>query len=419
MDNIVILGGGFGGIRAALDLEKKLRHEKDWRIILIDKNPYHLFTPNLYEVASVYGIKKEPYQIKLRGSVSIPYDQIFRKTKVKFVQAEIQNIDISKSLITTGGGEDIDFEYLVLALGGEANTFNIPGISEYAYQMKYIDDGIAINEKLNDLLQEAKEGKRELPIQIIIGGGGFTGVETAAELACCMEVLRNKCNLTKGCIQLSLIEAGQSILPNISEGERLKIKKRLTKLGVRVIEGRPIKELKNDSVILDGERLRSDMTIWTGGIKCNPLISRLKDSILLDEKKNLVLIDAYLRAKTNSGTTPVFALGDNALVIDPKTQKPVPAMAYIAIDQAKIIAQNIVRTIKAKPLREYKPWYGAWIAPVGGKYALAHYNNLTISGLFGWVIRELVDLRYFLTILPIFKALRLFFKDIVLFSKND
>src|SRR3989344_1038872 len=224
MSNIVILGGGFGGIRAALDLsrllrnrgssipsesgEKKLLHEKDWRIILIDRNVNHTFTPNLYEVASAYGVKKEPYQIKLRGSICITYGIIFANHKIDFIQAEISKIDIENKKVITGGGEEINFNYLVIGLGAEVNDYGIPGVNEYAYQMKTIDDGIAINEKLNQIFKEGKEGVKELPVRIIIGGGGFTGVETAAEIACCAENLRNTCKMSKGCVSISLIEAG-------------------------------------------------------------------------------------------------------------------------------------------------------------------------------------------------------------------
>ncbi|MBI2626923.1 MAG: FAD-dependent oxidoreductase [Parcubacteria group bacterium] len=426
MQNILVLGGGFGGIRVALDLERKLRHvinhEKNWRVVLIDRNANHTFTPNLYEVASAYGVKKEPYQIKLRGSICIPYGIIFANHKIDFIQAEISKIDIENRKIITGGGEEIDFDYLVLGLGAEVNDYGIPGVSEYAYQMKTIDDGIAINEKLNQIFKEGKEGVKELPVRIIIGGGGFTGVETAAEIACCVENLRNTCKMSKGYVSISLVEAGSTILPMVSEKERDVIKKRLNFLGVQVIERKEIKEVKPDSVLMGNDLVKSDMFIWSGGIRSNRILASVKNYIDLDDKRGSILADEYLRVKQGGNPIPfIFAVGDSVFILDHKTQKPVPAMAYTAKDQGATVASNIFNSIQNKPLKKYNPWYGAWIAPVGGKFALARpgIGNFSISGRLGWVMRQFVDFRYFLSILPFFKAMRLFFKDVVLFSKND
>lgn len=419
MKTILILGAGFGGVRAALDLEKRLAGNKDWQIVVVDRNSFQTFTPNLYEIASAVKVEEEPYYVKLRGSVAIPYGHIFKNKKIDFIQADIRNINLSESLVTTGGGEELEFEYLVIALGAEVNTFGTEGVLEYAYKMKTVDDGVAIHKKLHELFKRGSEGSLELPIHIVIGGGGFTGVETAAELACCSEHIRKVCQLSKDCQSITLVEAAPQILPFAKDAERTLIRQRLKVLGIKILENKKIKQVKNDKVILENGELFSHMTIWSGGIQPNYLVQNL-DSIIREEQRGFIKVNQYLQVQKPDGLHQhIFVVGDNAFILDPKIKKQVPAMAYTAITQAQLTANNIVRHITGRNLESYKPWSDVWIAPVGGKWALAHINGFSISGVLGWIIRQSVDLRYFLTILPPGKALRLFFRETLLFAKND
>ncbi|MEK7498709.1 MAG: FAD-dependent oxidoreductase, partial [Patescibacteria group bacterium] len=147
MVKILILGGGFGGVRAALDLEKKLRSREDVKITLIDKSDCHVFTPALYEVASIYGVNHEhPYHTKLRGVISVAYNRIFNGKKVELMQAEINHIDINAKHVVTNSGTTINFDYLVLALGSKTSTFGTPGVEEYAYKFKTIEDGLMLSD---------------------------------------------------------------------------------------------------------------------------------------------------------------------------------------------------------------------------------------------------------------------------------
>jgi len=135
------------------------------------------------------------------------------------------------------------------------------------------------------------------------------------------------------------------------------------------------------------------------------------------DDRGRIFVNEFLQAKNHPN---VFAAGDNIVFTDPKTQKPVPQMAFLAIEQGRVAAENIARLIGGKSeLKKHKPAYDVWIAPVGGKNAVAHLGKLTFSGFLGYLLREVVDLRYFLTILPFFKALKTFFQGVVVFSKND
>ncbi|MBI2674486.1 MAG: FAD-dependent oxidoreductase [Candidatus Yanofskybacteria bacterium] len=182
---ILILGGGFGGVRAALNLEKKLKDKVE--ITLIDKNSYHLFAPALYEVASAYGVKKDPFAVRLKKTICIPYSDIFSGKKMNFIQAEISSIDLENKKVATRGGEILDYDYLVIALGGQAADLGVPGVKEYAYRFKNLEDALLLNRKIEELTQEVAAGRRTQPIKIAVVGAGFTGIEVAAEFACCVK----------------------------------------------------------------------------------------------------------------------------------------------------------------------------------------------------------------------------------------
>ncbi len=415
MKKVLILGAGFGGIRAALDLEKN----KDIEVTIIDRNSFHLFTPSLYEAATAFNIKKDDHGYYLKGSVSIPLKDIFNGKRIKFVQAEVLDIDLNNNKVITAGNSLVYFDYLILALGAQTDFFGIPGAQDYAYNLKNIDDAISINNKIDTLFEEFKEKKREHVAHFVVVGGGFTGVEVAAELACCLKNKAKECRLKKNCTSITLIEAGPKILGQLSGGHRRVIRKRLEKLGVSIIEGTPVSEIGPDHIVTEsGNRMGADLVVWSGGITGSSLIKKISESgnIALN-KKGMIVCDKYLKV---DGKENIFSVGDSAQIMDEKKEKPVPAMAYTAVDQGKVAAANVINSIKGKKLVPYKPFYSVWIAPVGAKYAVAYLGDgITFKGFVGWLIRGIVDLRYFLTILPFFEAVRMFNKQVSIFTRND
>lgn len=420
MTNILILGGGFGGIGAALKLEKKLKNKKDFKIILVDRNNFHLFTPSLYEVATVYGLIEDNFTKYLRGSVAVPITEIFENKKIDFVQAEIKEINLKEKYVATNGEHKFDFDYLIIALGGEIEFYGIPGVQDYAFNFKTIDDAIGVYKKILEIYDNYQKQGKVGDVRINIIGGGFTGVELAAELGCCITNIIKDQKLDKKCTMINLIEAGPVILPMISEKARKKIQKRLDTEMVEIQTNSAVSEVGPDYVKIKdrGEPIKSDLTIWAGGIRGSRLLETLGLKLT---KKGGIEVNDFLQTKNLDDIIngKIFAIGDNSTFIDPKTQKPIPGMAYTAFDQGSTLAQNIMDTINKAKLRPYKPFYDVWIAPVGGKWAYFHYKNFNIAGFLGYLLRQVVDLRHFLRILPFNKALALFFKDLVIFTKND
>lgn len=413
MLKILILGGGFGGIRCALDLDKKLGNKVE--ITLIDRNGYHLFIPAIYEVASAYGIKKDPFAIQLKKTICIPYTDIFENTSVDFIEAEINQVDLQNKKVKTKGEHIFEYDYLVLALGSETSTYDIPGIQEYAHQFKTLEDALFINQRLEELSEQFTKGHRIEPFTFLICGGGFTGLEIAAELGCCSKVIKSKCKLKGRCSTITLFEAGSKILPMLSEKERKAVKKRLTQLGIVIMENSQIEEIGSDYLKLkNGQKLNGDLIIWTAGIKPNQFLQSIKDLALSSSGK--ILVEEDLRTKGNDN---IFGVGDNIEFTDKKNQKQVPALAYVAIDQGRITAQNIYNATRNKKPKLYKPFYDVFIIPVGGKYAIANLGGVVIKGFLAWILRVMVDLKYFLSILSPYKAFKLYIDEMTVFIKND
>ena len=388
MIKILILGGGFGGVATALSLEKRFRKNPKHKveITLIDKNGYHLFTPDIYEVASVYGLKKDLFAVQLKRTICLPYADIFGGKEINFIQAEITEVNLKNQNVRTGGGHTLNYDYLVFSLGGEATDFNVPGVKDYAHQFKTLDDAIFINQKLEELSEEFKTGQRTQPFSFLICGAGFTGIELAAELSCCSKVIKDRCKLRGRCSTITLFEAGPKILPTVSEKERRLFKERLTKLGIIIMENSAIEEVRDDSVKLtSGQRIQGNLVIWTTGIKPSRLIAPTEGLPLSASGK--IVVEKNLQVK---GHENIFGVGDNADFTDPITQRSVPGLGYVAAAQGKVAGKNIFNAINSKSLDQYKPRYDMWITPAGGKYAIAHYPGwLIATGFLRWMVRDL------------------------------
>ena len=418
---IIILGGGFGGVRCALDCAKKLKGRAS--ITLIDRNAYHSFTPAFYEIASAYlpvgrhgQPSDDPFAFQLRRAVAIPYKDIFEGKNIDFIQAEIASVDLIDSHVVLDSGGQLDFDYVVFALGSQTADFGIPGVYEYAYQFKTTDDAVALHNKLENSFRSAVQGEGSLPIKFLIIGGGFTGIELAAELTMCSKKLSRRYGLNRRSFSTVIFEADPVILPMIKEAERKKIMTRLTDLGIVVMTNSTIENVLTDSVKLKtGQVVMGTAVVWTAGVQANRLSATVHNLPITDKGK--IIIENNLQIKDYKN---IFALGDCVQFIDQKTQRPISGLAYHAIDQGKIVASNIASVIKKRSSRTYKPGVNLWAVPIGGKFTLVQISpSLWVSGFVGWLIRLWIDARYFLSILPFKKALALFKKDLVLFIKND
>ncbi|OHA51635.1 MAG: hypothetical protein A3A80_03065 [Candidatus Terrybacteria bacterium RIFCSPLOWO2_01_FULL_44_24] len=428
--NIIILGGGYGGVRVGLDLGRFLKKHptigQEWALFLIDKSDSHVFTPALYEMATV--LREDATAWNIKRAVAIEHAQIFSGLPVRYMQDEITAIDTENNTVAFRDEQALKYDILVLATGSKTNFFNIPGLEEYGLPLKVTEDAIRIRNAITEAL-ELKPGNND-PARIIIGGGGATGVELASELTRfirkkCVRRMRGACRKN----EITLFEASPTILNGFPKDVINNSRKRLKKLGIDVQESITIKSLQKNYIDIQPagraeEKIPYDVFVWAGGIRISAL---MEDIISPKDKKGRCLVDPTLEVKlsnTDHQSKHIYALGDLTCLTNPNTQQPMPGTAYIAIEEAKIVAKNIRAEITAtdgeiKKVRYSPPAAYPFILPLGGKYAIFIMGKIKVSGFAGWLIRILVDLRYFLTILPWHKAVWFWANSVWLSIKND
>ncbi len=417
---IAILGAGFGGLRAAKVLTRKLKAlglSPKYEIVLVDRNDHHTYTPLLYEVATT---SKELATISdLHSVAAYNIRSLIEKTGLRFVQKEIEHIDPMQGSLKFADGEVIECHFIVLALGSETNYFDIPGLKEHALTFKTFEDAIRIRDAVWNRAME-KSGE----IKIVVGGAGPTGVELAAEFKNWSSELEKE---FKGCkLKVMLIEGMGKILSGLDPRIIERAEKRLKTLGVEVMTGKKIAKTEQNTVMLDtGDKIDFDMFIWTGGVKAHPLLS----NNIQVEKQNRALVGAEMQCIPQTPnlklSSKIYGLGDSICFYDPKTQKPLPGVARAAILQANVVVKNIVEEIRAmenpgytpRP-KTYRPKEYPYVVPVGGKFAAAKLGPVILSGFLGWILKGLVELNYLLSIMSPARAIRIWLKGFIIFARN-
>ncbi|HEV8601060.1 MAG TPA: FAD-dependent oxidoreductase [Patescibacteria group bacterium] len=403
--NVVILGGGFAGVKAALELSQYLYGNDEFEIILVDRRDYLLYHAALYEAATTEHKLVEAKKVK--KTVCIPYAEIFGRTKVKVFKGFIEGIDLEDGKVVTDS-RIIYFDYLLVAMGSIADFYGIPNMEKYGFTLKSLEDAIMIRNRMEEIVSK-KDGGR-----IVIGGGGFAGVEFAGELH---NLIKHECadhdkNLEN--FKIMIVEGGTSFLSGLSQKISDMIYSRLAGMGVEIRFSTLVSDAGSNYVMLNNkEKIDCDLLIWTGGVRSRR-IPFTQDTER--DKKDRTHSTELLNLKKFPN---VFLAGDNLGFLDQKTKKPLPQTAQEAIRQGAHAAKNIYRMIKRKELLPYHPGSSSFVIPTGGKQAIVYTPSLVISGFFGWLIRRYVDLRYFLGILPFFTALRFWLFENKIFMKND
>ncbi|MBI2463557.1 NAD(P)/FAD-dependent oxidoreductase [Candidatus Peregrinibacteria bacterium] len=456
--NIVILGAGFAGIRVARELSKKI-HDKQYAIVLVDKADIHMYTPDLYEVASSFHKRiTKTCLTRLRSTVAIPVRKIIAKRPIVFIHDEVVDIDPKNHQVKLKKEGKINYEILVVALGSVTNYCGIQGMEKNSFSMKNVKDALKINCELDQLVQKHQKEKKKLVITI--GGGGACGVETAAELVGSLRKLEKKYNYPREKLIIRLIE-GSDVLAGLKEKGTRCIKKRFQNLGMEVFMNTKILKVNKKNIVgtfvklhCDGKMshffemqnragkgvsdnntsrrfgktvrekghffelpvcsMNYDMLIWTGGVMVNPLIQKIFGEKNL---KGAIQTNTFLQSVRFPS---VFAAGDNAYVENSfHTGNRLPMLAQIALHEGTAIAKNIIRRIHGKSLLPYMPKEAICLIPIGGKDALFSFKKHVFTGAFFWWLRRLVSLKYYLEILPLKYAFHMWVRGAEIFTEND
>lgn len=413
--SIVVLGAGFGGLRAATLIAREIKRrglEKRCTVTLIDRNDYHTYTPTLYEAATTS--KETANYLQIKNIVTFPIAEIIKGLPITFIKDAVTAIDLINGDIHCSQ-KILKFDYLVLAPGSETNYFDIPGLKENALTLKSFIDALKIRDNIFELAQSKKRG-----IKILIGGGGSTGVELAGEIKewlCQLEEELGQCEAT-----VTIVESAPTILPGFDERIIKLVIRRLKKIGVSIITNEIITEARPDKIILkSGKELPHDLLIWAGGVRAPDFIAGLPLKI---EKRGRVEVISKLECLPQTPDLrlygKIYGIGDAVCIYDKKTGKPMPGVARAALNQATIAAHNVICDIESRAIhKEYQTKNYPYVIPVGGKWALAKIGPLVIWGFWGWLLKGLVELRYLASILSIWKSVRIWLKGLLIFIKND
>ncbi|MBA3284439.1 MAG: NAD(P)/FAD-dependent oxidoreductase [Nitrosopumilus sp.] len=407
---ILVLGGGFGGINVLNKLQKTFQDEIRVDITLISKDNFFLFTPMLPEISF--------------GSVDIRHILTPIRTfckRARFYESVVESINLkeNKVFLSYNIGEHglaekrdlvMEYDYLVIAAGGETNFFGNEEISKYSFTMKTVDDAIKVKNhvikmlELADIEHENKELLNRLMTFVVVGGG-FSGIETIGELN---DFVRDSVKeyyhyVKDDEIRIILINSGNKVLPEVPENLAEFTLKELRKNKIEVFLNSRVSKVTHDGVILnDGNVIPTHTVIWAGGVKPGNLIENIENCDH-DVKSGKILTDEYLQI---NGWKNAFAIGDCASIIDTNTGKPYPPTAQHAIAQAKTATDNIIQNINQRLSKETNGKQKALnyktigtMALIGKKNGVGVLFGIKIHGTIAWMFWRF----YYLGNLPTFE----------------
>ncbi len=384
---VVIVGGGFGGIRTALDLSKK--NIKDLKITLIsDKNHFEYY-PTLYKVVT----GNSPLE------VCIPLNEVFHGRNIEIIKDKIVAVDPTQKNLKGESGSVYEFDYLVLALGSETAYFNVPGLEELAFSFKSINEALKLKSHLHKLFENILTSPKEelvSNLHILIVGGGPTGVELAGELVSYMRGLAIKHNIDPSLVAVDLIEASPRPLPSMPESVSEKVLGQLRKCGVNVYLNRAVMKEDVEQVFLKDMTMKSKTVIWTAGTKTNSFYSKIEGFQF--QKNGRVIVDDFFRPQ---GFENVFVIGDAAAML-------YSGLAQTALNNGAYLAKYLKDEILKKPHQKYKPKSISYAIPVGPGWAAVMIGKIKFYGPPAWWLRRIIDLMFFSSIVPLSKALKMF-----------
>ncbi len=381
LKNIVIIGAGYGGLTAALRIERLLKKNVFFKVHLIDKNPFHTIKTQLHEAA----VRK--------AEVSIPLYKILKNRNIKFHLGEVKNIDVENKIVQINN-KMLTYQFLIIAIGSKVNYYNIPGMVEHSFALQTLNDADKIYDHISNICafaaSENVEDIRKENLRFVIGGGGLSGVEFATELADHTLKCVSNFNIDKSNVEIVVIEAANRLVPFMDEDFSKRIKNRLIEKGIKVLLGSKIIKRTEDEVFLSGGIvIKSKNFIWTGGIRISDLIKRggLKTSSV-----GRLIVDEYLQSK---GNKYIYAIGDSANAVNPVTNKPVPAAAQFALQQGRLAAENIYAEIFGKPKNAYYLKVPGEVVSLGkhlaiGWLALPFFKKVTFVGFLGRLLKTAI-----------------------------
>ncbi len=377
---VVIVGGGFGGVKTALELAK----DRKVSVTLVSDRDHFLFYPALYSTAT--GHSRQP-------SV-IPLSKFFHNhSNIKVVHDTVTGLDLPRKIVVGENGQ-YQYDRAVFAMGVVTTYFGITGLDEYSYSIKSAEEVMRFKKHLHEYVA----ADRHLDKNYVIVGAGPTGVELTASLASYLAHIAKKHDVHRSKVSLDLVEAAPRVLPRMSEAASRMVTKRLKELGVKVMTNKKVEMQDDDSIMVSGRDIESRTVVWTSGVSNHPFFKEHGD-IFRIAPNGKVEVDPQLQAAHH-----VYVIGDNA-----NTQYA--GLAQTAVHNARFVARVIHAQIHGEQEPVFSAQTPAVVVPVGHNWAIFEYKGLRLSGLLGAWVRRAADFIAYMELFPPKVAWRLWWAE--------
>ena len=380
MSEIVIIGGGFGG----LSFLKAARKSSN-NFTIIDKTNHHLFQPLLYQVATA---------VLSPADITVPIRNLFKNDKnVNVVLDEVIDINQQTNSLLLKSGNELNYDTLLISVGSSYSYFGNDNWSSHSHGLKNLNDALDIRDNILKAFEKA-ESEKNLELKLsylnfVIVGGGPTGVELAGSIAeLAYKNIKNEYrNFNTSDINVYLVEGGPDILPDYSRDLSDKASKYLQKLGVTLRLNEKVMDIEDKKVTTEKETYLTNNIIWAAGNKANPLIDKLKTEV--DNFGRVIVNDDFSINENNS----IYVIGDASNYKNIEG-KPLPGIAPVAIQQGKYLAKKITSNKSSESVKKFKYKDKGMMATIGGFKAIGVIGKLKISGLLAWLFWSLIHLVY-------------------------
>jgi len=373
---IVILGGGFGGLYTALEIERTIARDPNVEVTLVNHDNFFLFTPMLHEVAAS--------DLDMTHIVN-PIRKLLKR--VQFFQGDVERIGLEEKSVEISHGADhhhhqLEYDHLVISLGNITNYYNLPGLEQDALTMKSLGDAIFLRNRLIQNLEEADfectEARTPL-MTIVVAGGGFAGVETVAGVN---DFLRDAIpfykNLHEHDLRVVLVHSGGVVLPELSEKLGAYAGAKLTERGVEVRLNTRVLGYRDGIVELsDGAKVPARTLVWTAGTAPQPILHTLSYA----KDRGRIVGNEYMEVPDWPG---VWAVGDCASILDSRTGKPYPPTAQHALRQGRVLARNLSAALRGGAKKPFVFSTLGQLAAIGKRTGVAQIFGFNFSGFVAW-----------------------------------
>lgn len=356
---IVIIGGGFGGIKTALSLAPDNRFD----VTIVSEHPDFRVYPALYKVSTGGA----------RRLASIPLSELFDDKPVDVLIDTVNGLDRKTRIVTTASGKKLNYDGLVIALGVKTNYFHIEGLDKYSYGIKSLDDA----EELKHHLHQQMIDEQRPDLNYVVVGAGPTGVELSAALPEYLRKIAKQHGLKPRPIHLDLVEAAPRILPRSPKDVSRRVARRLRHLGIKIFLKTAVQAQTADALMANGKPIRSHTVIWTAGVANHPFLA---EQGFQEARNGKARVDQYLQAEPG-----IYIIGDNA-------DTPYSGLAQTALYDGKFVAHNLIRLADRQDPTPYRAVQPVYVYPVGSRWAALTWHGVRAYGFTAWILRILADL---------------------------